>query len=296
MPVGVKRKYTINSLDRGLRILLILGENGGPLGVNEVSRRLDIDKSTTHRIMSTLCGQGFVEQDSETRKYMLGLRVIEVAALKLRGIRLLKVARSAIQELMSQSRETVHLAVQAEGEVMYLDSEQYAGVITVNTTIGGRAPVHSSAVGKALLCGLSAEEVDRILAIKGLQRFTEKTIVDPRQFYQHLQQSRERGYGLDDEETDLGVRCLAAPVLDHRGSVVAAVGISGPTQRMQFDRIPILAHLVKECASKISRQLGFVGDKAEASAEDSSAQLPSKKGRETRAWRDARTANGTLLL
>lgn len=282
MSVGAKRKYTINSLDRGLRILLILGENGGPLGVNEVSRRLDIDKSTTHRIMSTLCGQGFVEQDLETRKYMLGLRVIEVAALKLRSIRLLKVARSAIQELMAQSRETVHLAVQAEGEVMYLDSEQYAGVITVNTTIGGRAPVHSSAVGKALLCGLSAEEVDCILAIKGLQRFTEKTIVDPRQFYQHLQQTRERGYGLDDEETDLGVRCIAAPVLDHRGGVVAAVGISGPTQRMSFDRIPILAHLVKECASKISRQLGFVGDKGKASADDSSAQLPSRKGRESR--------------
>jgi DNA-binding IclR family transcriptional regulator len=278
MSGGTKRKYTINSLDRGLRILLILGQNGASLGVNEVSRRLDIDKSTTHRILSTLCGAGFVEQDPETRKYLLGVRVIEVAAMKLRTIELLKIARSAMQELMAQCRETVHLAVQTEGEVMYLDSEQYAAVITVNTTIGGRAPIHSSAVGKALLCGSSSEEVDRILAIKGLQRFTENTIVDPRQFHQHIQQTRERGYGLDDEETTIGVRCLAAPVLDHRGGILAAVGISGLTQRMPFERMPILAHLVKECASKISRQLGFVGDKTEASTGDGSSQPVNRKG------------------
>ncbi len=282
MSVG-KRKYTINSLDRGLRILLILGQNAAPLGLNEVSRRLEIDKSTTHRIMSTLCGQGFVEQDPETRKYLLGLRVIEVAALKLRTINLLKVARFPIQNLVSQSRETVHLAVHADGEVMYLDSEQYAGVITVNTTVGARAPMHSSAVGKALLSGMTSEEVDRVLAIKGLQRYTEKTIVDPRELHQHLQQCRERGYGLDDEETDLGVRCLAAPVFDHRGGVVAAVGISGPTQRMSFERIPILAHLVKECATKISRQLGFTGDQASVPAETSTDQVTGRGGREKRA-------------
>jgi IclR family acetate operon transcriptional repressor len=279
MAVTAKKKYTINSLDRGLRILLILGENGGPLGVNEVSRRLNIDKSTTYRILSTLCGQGFVEQDPETRKYLLGLRVIEVAALKLRTITLLKVARSAVQKLMTQSRETVHLAVPVDGEVMYLDSEQYAGVITVNTTVGGRAPMHSSAVGKILLCWLPPEKVDNILAVKGLNRFTENTIIDPREFHQHLQKCREQGYGLDDEETHVGVRCIGAPVFDHQGNVVAAAGISGPTLRMSLDRIPILAHLVKECAMEISRLLGFVVPKSEVSVSPSSEQPPGRGGR-----------------
>lgn len=278
MAVGVRKKYTINSLDRGLRILFILGENGGSLGVNEISRRLDVDKSTTYRILSTLSGQGFVEQDPDTRKYLLGLRVIEVAALKLRTIKLLKVARSAMQKLMIQSRETVHLAVQANGEVMYLDSEQYAGVITVNTTVGGRAPMHSSAVGKALLFCLRAEEVDQILAVKGLQRFTQNTIIDLRKFHQHLQQCREQGYGLDDEETDVGVRCLGAPVFDHGGNVVAAAGISGPTMRMSLERIPILAHLVGECAKEISRLLGFVPGKSEVSVDSSSEQLSGREG------------------
>jgi len=276
MAVGIKKKYTINSLDRGLRILLILGENGGPLGVNEVSRRLNIDKSTTYRIISTLVGQGFVEQDPETRKYLLGLRVIEVAALKLRTIKLLKVARSAIQRLMVQSRETVHVAVHVEGEVMYLDSEQYAGVITVNTMVGGRAPIHSSAVGKALLSCLPTEKVDEILALKGLKRFTQNTIIDPREFHQHLQQCRERGYGFDDEETDIGVRCIGAPVFDHLSNVVAAAGISGPTIRISLERIPILAHLVKECAMEISRLLGFMASKNEIAVDSSAGQVPSR--------------------
>jgi IclR family transcriptional regulator, KDG regulon repressor len=279
MAGGVKRKYTINSLDRGLKILLILGENGGPLGVNEVSRRLAIDKSTTYRIMSTLCGQGFIEQDPETRKYQLGLRVIEVSALKLGSIKLLKIARPVMQGLMVQSRETAHLAIHVEGEVMYLDSEQHGGIITVTTTVGGKAPMHSSAVGKALLLGLPSEEVGRILAVKGLQRFTEATIVDPRALHQHLLQCREQGFGFDNEETNTGVRCLAAPVFDHRGDVVAAVGISGPTQRMPLERIPILAHLVKECAAKISQQLGFVKGKEELSADVLPGQRNRAEGR-----------------
>lgn len=267
MAVGPnKMKYTINSLDRGLKILILLGENGDPLGLNEVSRRLGIDKSTTYRIMSTLRGQGFVEQDPETRKYFLGLKVIEVANLKLRTIKLLKCAKPAMEELMVQSHETVHLAIQMEGEVMYLDSEQYSGIISVNTAVGGKAPMHSSAVGKALLATMPSEEADRVLAIKGLRRFTDKTIVDLRELHHHLKQCREQGYALDDEETHIGVRCLAAAIFNHRGAAVAVVGISGPSLRMTEERLTILAHLVRECAIKTSGQLGFVEERAEGRA------------------------------
>jgi DNA-binding IclR family transcriptional regulator len=180
-----------------------------------------------------------------------------------------------MQALMVQTHETAHLAVHVDGEVMYLDSEQHGGIITVTTTVGGRAPMHSSAVGKALLLGLHSEEVDRILAVKGLQRFTDKTIVNPREFHEHLRQCRENGYGVDDEETNVGVRCIAAPVFDHRDRVVAAVGISGPTQRMPLERIPILAHVVKECAAKISQQLGFLKIRGEVSG----SLLPDQRNR-----------------
>ena len=158
---------TINSIDRALRILTILGEHEEPMRISEISRRLAIDKSTAYRIVSTLKGQGFIEQDSESRKYNLGIKVIEIAGLKLRSIKLVSVAKPITKELVARTREASHLAVLVEGEVMYLDSEQSSGVFNINTQVGSRAPLHSSAVGKSLLAALPDDEIDRILGIKG---------------------------------------------------------------------------------------------------------------------------------
>jgi DNA-binding IclR family transcriptional regulator len=228
--------------------------------VSDISRKLGIDKSTAYRIISTLRTRGFVEQEPDTRKYTLGLKILEVAALKLRSIRLVPVAKPFLEELMLRTREAVHLAVLAEGEVMYVDSEQCSGPFNVNTQVGGRAPVHSSAVGKALLAYSSPEEVNRIIAIKGLTRFTDRTIISTEELHQHLASVRRQGWAMDDEETYLGVRCLASTVFDHRGKVVASVGISGPVQHMTNERISFLGQLVKEAAAKISRRLGYVPD------------------------------------
>jgi len=289
MPRNPKRRYTINSLDRGLRILMILGEEGQPMRISEISRRLGIDKSTAYRIVSTLREQGFVEQDLETRKYVLGVKVIEVASLKLRSIRLLPTAKPVMQELMLRTRESIHLAILVEGEVMYLDSEQCTGIFNVNTLVGGKAPLHSSAVGKALLAELPDDEVDRLIAVKGLTRFTDRTIINLQEFHDHLAAIRERGWAADDEETYVGVRCLAAAVRDHRGVPVGSIGLSGPAQRVTNDRIPVLAQLIKDAAAKISRQLGYVpargvGVPAPAAAEAS---------HQTRSYVAARTGSGS---
>jgi DNA-binding IclR family transcriptional regulator len=124
--------------------------------------------------------------------------------------------------------------------------------------VGGRAPLHSSAVGKALLAPRPVEEVNRIVAIKGLTRFTDRTIISTEELHEHLAGVRKQGWAMDDEETHLGVRCLASAISDHRGEVVASVGISGPIQRITHDRISFLGQLVKEAATKISRRLGYI--------------------------------------
>lgn len=258
MAANPKRSYTINSLDRALRILTILGERGVPMRVSDISRKLGIDKSTAYRIISTLRTRGFVEQESDTRKYTLGLKVLEVAALKLRSIKLVPAAKPFMEELMLRTREAVHLGVLAEGEVMYVDSEQCSGPFNVNTQVGGRAPVHSSAVGKALLAYRSPEEVSRIVATRGLTRFTDRTIISTEDLLEHLASVRKQGWAMDDEETYIGVRCLASAVLDHRGRAVASVGVSGPIQHMTHERISFLGQLVKEAAAKISKRLGYV--------------------------------------
>lgn len=258
MALSPRRSYTINSLDRALRILTILGERGVPMRVSDISRKLGIDKSTAYRIISTLRARDFVEQEADTRKYTLGLKVLEVAALKLRSIKLVPVAKPFLEELMLRTKEAVHMAVLAEGEIMYVDSEQCSGPFNVNTQVGGRAPLHSSAVGKALLAFRAVEDVNRIVAIKGLIRFTDRTIIGTEELHEHLAGVRKRGWAMDDEETHMGVRCLASPVFDHRGVVTASVGISGPVQHMTTERISFLGQLVKDAAAKISRRLGYV--------------------------------------
>ena len=267
MPTNTKRKYTINSIDRALRILTILGEHEEPMRISEISRRLAIDKSTAYRIVSTLKGQGFIEQDSESRKYNLGIKVIEIAGLKLRSIKLVSVAKPITKELVARTREASHLAVLVEGEVMYLDSEQSSGVFNINTQVGSRAPLHSSAVGKSLLAALPDDEIDRILGIKGLTRYTDRTIINLADFHQAIEEVRERGWAMDDEETYMGVRCIAAVINDHRGIVVASVGLSGPTQRITLERVPVLGQLLRESAAKISRQLGYISNVPESISE-----------------------------
>jgi IclR family acetate operon transcriptional repressor len=179
-----------------------------------------------------------------------------------------------MRDLMLQSEESVHLAVLVEDEAMYVDTEQGKGIFSVATQIGGKAPLHSSAVGKSLLAELPNEEVNRLLANKGLRRFTERTLVDMQQLHQHLARTREQGCAIDDEETYLGVRCVAATIHDHRGTMVASVGLSGPSQRITDDRLPVLAHLVKEAAAKVSRQLGFVRERPQAAAAAPSLEDP----------------------
>ena len=266
MPANPKRSYTINSLDRALRILTILGERGAPMRVSDISRKLGIDKSSAYRIISTLRSHRFVEQDAETRKYSLGLKVLEVAALKVRSIKLIPTAKPYLEELMLRTKEAVHLAVLAEGELMYVDCEQCSGPFNVNTQVGGRSPAHSSAVGKALLACHSEEEVDRIVAIKGLTRFTDRTIISTEELHKALEGIRKQGWAMDDEETFMGVRCLASAVFDHRGKAVASLGVSGPTQHMTRERTSYLCQLVKETAIKISRRLGFVPGHSEGTA------------------------------
>lgn len=252
------RKYTINSLDRGLKTLLILGRNGEPMRISEISRRLEIDKSTAYRIVSTMRDQGFVEQDPETRKYLLGSKVIEVSGLKLRSLKFLPTAKPVMEELMRRTREAVHIAIMVEGEVMYLETEQCSGSFNINTEIGSRASLHSTAVGKALLADLPEAEIDRVISAIGLTRFTDRTIISLQELRRDLALARRRGWAMDDEETYVGVRCLAWVIRDHRGKAIASAGLSGPTQRITPDRIPTLAELVREACNGISTRMGYV--------------------------------------
>ena len=250
-------QYKINSLDRALRILEELAEKGETLGVTELSRRLKVDKSMIYRLVHTLANRAFVEKDPQTKKYGLGFKVVQLAGMKLNSMKLFTVVRPCLQELTKQTGENSHLAVLSDCEVIYLDREDGPEVLNTKSGIGLQCPPHSSAVGKALLAYVSPEELAEIFRRHTLTKHTNNTIVSFAELKKHLAQVRAQGYAIDDEESYLGVRCIAAPVYDHRRVVVASLGSSGPKQRIVKERLGVVTDMVIRMAQKLSSRLGY---------------------------------------
>jgi len=248
---------TINSLDRGLRILEILGNSSNGLGVTELGVRLGVDKSTAYRLLSTLAARGYVEQEQEAKKYNLGLKIIELSSKVLDKIELRKEAKPFMKELMQKSGETVHLAILSQGNIVYIDQEESSSMISVNTEVGRQAPGHCTAIGKVLWAWLPEKELDQILQKTELTPFTARTITTISELKMHLKGVKEKGYALDDEEFTVGVRCIAVPVWNHKGKVIAAFGISGLAMRISLDKIEELAKVIQEIRDRLCLRLGY---------------------------------------
>lgn len=248
---------TVQSLERALKILEVLGNHQKGLGVTELAHEVDLHKSTVHRLLGTLAQRGFVEQDSETERYKLGLKIIELSNKMLTNMEVRQEARPYLEELMQFANEVVHLCVLRQGEIVYIDKVECPSTIRMYSQIGRRGPVHSSGVGKAILAFLPQEEVVRILQDKGMPRKTPNTITDIDEMLNHLAEIRLQGYSVDEVENELGIRCVAAPIWDHAGQVVASISVAGPESRVTRERVPELASKIKETGLMISHRLGY---------------------------------------
>jgi IclR family KDG regulon transcriptional repressor len=227
----------IQSLARGLNILALLADADEPMGLTEIAQKLSVDKSTAFHLLRTLASNRFAEQDPKDRRYTLGLRVVELSRRALDRIELRTVAKPCLKLLQQRVGESAHLAVLGGGHVVYVDNVASDATLNVHTEIGHRAPSHCTAIGKALIAWLSPEDLKGLVDGAPLTRFTPRTITTLRELIPHLETVRERGYAVDDEEFDAGVRCVATAVRDYRGEVVASVGISGPTVRLTLERM-----------------------------------------------------------
>ncbi len=247
----------IQVVDRALHALEELAEAPGGLGVSELGRRLGVDKSSAHRLLTTLLAHGFVRQNPHSGRYQLGLRLAGLGAIAVRGVDLTDVARPHLERLRDQTGEAASLAVLSDGEVLFLAKAVSQGALTVNQGVGSRMPAHCSALGKVLLAWSEDEAVARAIAQRGLARHTPRTIASEEELRRHLARVQEQGWALDDEEFAIGLRCLAAPVRDSSGTVVAAVGISGPTSRITLRDVEPMAGAVCEAGLAISSDLGY---------------------------------------
>lgn len=240
----------IQSLARGLEILDLLASAENGMGITEFAQHLDIDKSTASRLLQTLASYGYAEQDDDTRRYSLGPRVVMLSNSVLNRMPLRDHAHPFLRQMTHATGECSHLAILSQGKALYIDQVESPSILRVETEIGTLSPLHCTALGKVLLA------YSRSAAVETLPMFTPRTITDRTVLTVHIDQVRRQGYAVDDEEHVPGVRCIAAPVFDFSGRVVAAIGTSGPAGRVTYEKLPELTQTVVTVANDLSRRLG----------------------------------------
>jgi IclR family transcriptional regulator, KDG regulon repressor len=254
----MERENMVKSVSRALDIIDIVSSKKDGLGVTEIAKQMDINKSSVYRILSTLVQYGYMEQDEETSRYKLGYKFLEMSSKLLESIDLRKEAKPYLQKLEKETNEVIHLVVYDQGEVIYIEKLEGTETLRMHSKVGKRAPMHCTAVGKVILAHLPPNVVLDILERKGMPKHTDKTITDKDEFLKELAQVKQNGYALDLEENEYGIRCIAVPLFDHLGKVIAAVSVSGPTIRMTDERIEQLQARMLEIGKQISARLGHV--------------------------------------
>ena len=229
-----------------------------PAGLVELSNRLELHKSTVHRILSSLQMMGYVRQEEDTGKYRLSLKWMEISNRITEKLDIVSIARPYLRKLSEISGETVHL-VEVEGnEAIYIDKvESGSNSIRMVSRVGSRIPLYCSGVGKAMLAERSDEEIEEIWNSSDIRAMTPKTILSLDEFLETIREIRRFGYALDNEENEMGVRCIAASILDHEGKARNAFSISAPVGRMTDEKLKMLAEYVLESKRNISGEFGF---------------------------------------
>ncbi len=257
MPGPPVERYRIQAIDRAARIMACFDFDEPELSVTEVAAKTGLPKSTTHRILMALQHNGLIEQDRETGLYHLGLNLFRLGHLAVARLKLRDIARPLLVDLAVQTGETTHLAVLEGNEVLYLDTIEAAHALRMPGRAGHRIPTYCTSLGKAMLACLSDEQVRVMLRGQHFRVYTPKTVRNIEQLLRDLAAVRKRGWSLDDEEVETGLRCIGAPLRDHSGSLAGAISVAGPSARLRVDRIADLAGLVKRTADGISARLGY---------------------------------------
>jgi DNA-binding IclR family transcriptional regulator len=253
----IEKQNSVQSIDRAVRIMDVLAAGEIPLQLSEISRQVEIPASTTHRLLASLQQHGYVRFDSSQRKYTLGLAVLSLAEAAKSQIDITKEAMPILEKLAASLNVTANLTVLQNDEAVYTLRAASTRTIGTITPLGRRVPFHCTAAGKTMLAYLPEESRDRILNLEH-KAHTRNSITNSYQLLDELAKIRASGVGFDNEEYELGMRCIAAPVFDHKGQITATVGISGPSSRITPERDEELALPVQVAASELSSYLGHI--------------------------------------
>jgi len=260
------KKKLIGSVQRAIDILDLFDRQTQELGVSAIARALDLPKSTVAGLIFTLEQNDYLDQNPATRKYRLGFKLAERAGVFLDQFDLRRVALPILEDLRDSSNESVNLAIRDGKYVTYIERMLGSNMLGMRSEIGKRELIHSTALGKAMLAHLSSSELNHFIADYEFIPVTPQTITDAGGFITELEATLLRGFAVDNQENELGGRCVAAAIYDYHGDPVAAISMSVPIQRFPEEKIPEYGDRIKKAARQISLQLG-----ANLNEEDGSA-------------------------
>lgn len=261
--MAIKREkvnYTIQSVSHALDILESFTKTESELGVTELSKKLGLHKNNVFRLLATLEHRGYIEQNKTTENYRLGPKTLQIGSIFIEQRECRRQARPIIESLMANTGETAVVTVLRGNKVIFMDSVETNRTVRAVSRVGAMLPAHCTAVGKAQLAFLPAQEIERLYPDMTLTTLTDKSIKTRDSLLTELKKTLEKGYALENEECDLEVRSLAVPVKDFSKNIIAAIGIVAPAGRLADDRIEKsgMIAMVQEAGKALSAKLGYI--------------------------------------
>jgi IclR family acetate operon transcriptional repressor len=252
----VERSSSVQSVDRTLQLFELVLRAPRELGLRDLAETSGLPVGTAHRLLTVLVARGYLRQDEQSRRYRVGPTALELASRVSASDGLLALAQPVLRELVQATGESANLAVLDGDRAVYVAQEQGPRMVRVFTQVGNRVPLHATGAGKVLLAWQSSGAREATVQRLNLEPSTRATITDAARLAEELERIRHRGFALDDEELEEGVRCVAAPVLDRSGSVRASLSVSGPAARMTRERADELSGTLVSAARTLGARLG----------------------------------------
>ena len=247
----------IQALDRALDVLDCLAERSG-MTLTEIAEKLQQSPATIYRVLSTFDARQVVEMEASSQEWFVGPASFRLGSAFLRRTDLVERARPLMRDLMEETGETANLGTEISGEIMFISQVETYENIRAFFPPGATSPMHASGIGKALLAHAEPVKIEKYISQKNLEIFTNNTISDMKELRIEMEIIKVQGYAFDDEEKNIGMRCIAAPIFNFYGEAIAGISISGPTARLSLDRIEPISKMVKQKASLLSSNSGII--------------------------------------
>lgn len=248
----------VQTINRALDIIEILSMEKEGLGVTEIGKKAGLHKSTAHRMLNTLAERGYIDKEPKYGNYRLGMKFVEVSSIYLNKIELKTEAQPYLRKLVETVGQPAHLGILDRFDVIYIEKIEALSSIRLYSKIGSRIPVYCSALGKALLSGLGNGDLAKLIDEIEYYPYTKNTIRTKGELMKTVESVKKRGFAVDNEEHDEGVRCLAAPIRDYTGKVIASVSTAGDKRIICEERDEEIGRYVIETAEAISERLGYI--------------------------------------